>query len=99
MGAGLQRAAAAAKRTRYPNTPAPAVGQRWRDNDKRCNHQREVVILAIAPNAALSDVATCDVYIDGTHERSTRIACSRFVPKATGYRYVGKGAPVAQVAP
>lgn len=81
MGEGLQRAVAAAKRTHYPGTPAPAIGQRWADCDKR-HGAREVVIRSFtqklfekwvrasgtAPSHYVTierESAVCDVYIAG----------------------------------
>ena len=41
MGAGLRRAIAAVKRSRYPGTPAVKPRQRWRDVDRRSAAARE----------------------------------------------------------
>ena len=46
MAQGLQRAAQAAKRTRYPDTPEVAVRQVWADNDERRWCSREVTVLS-----------------------------------------------------
>lgn len=103
MGAGLRRATAAAKRTRYPGTPKPAVGQRWQDCDKRGANLREVVILKIEEDIVQRgrtiDAALCDVYIDGARTgRKVTIDVARLLPTSTGYRYVGDGPPGAAVA-
>lgn len=78
--------------SRKITSPAPAVGQRWADNDKRFAHERrEVVIRNIT--GVVRPRAECDVYINKSKTRSTVIRLDRFKPTATGYRYVGEGAP------
>lgn len=73
-------------------SPTPAVGQRWADNDKRFKKdKREVVIRNIT--GVVRPRAECDVYNNGVKSRSTVIRLDRFKPTATGYRYVGEGAP------
>ena len=106
MGAGLQRAGAAARATHGENTPAHAVNQRWRDNDTRRDIVREVVILELAEKAKRSRAidsygantpalrARCAVYRSGVKQpRETWIACARLIPTSSGYTYVGEGPP------
>lgn len=60
-------------------TPAPAVGQTWQDNDKRFIG-RYLVIVAIEGTHA---------EVKWQHLKSTRrIRLDRFRPTSTGYRYV-----------
>ncbi len=81
LDAAKPKAAEAAK----PTTPAPAVGQRWADNDKRSPAGREVVIRQVDGKRAL-----CEVFEGGVWTgRSTLIALRRFRPTSTGYRFVG----------
>lgn len=70
----------------------PAVGQRWKDNDSRCNNER---ILHLVLDALKGGKAAfvCDVYVNGKKHRRTTVLASRFKPTATGYVYVGEGAP------
>lgn len=58
-------------------TPAPAVGQVWADNDPR-GYGRRLRIVEIDGTHA--------VVHDGT--RQSRIRLDRFRPTNTGYRYV-----------
>lgn len=87
MGQGLQKASREAKRTQYPGTPEPGPKQVWGDNDKRAAG-REVRVDSI-----VSDFAHCTV-IAGSHgtkvsgKGTTRIHLDRFVPNATGYKYL-----------
>ena len=91
MGAGLQRASDAAKRSRHPGTPAPAINQRWRDNDTRSGIVREVVIVELREEGLK---VRCDIYNGGVKApKQTTIACKRLVPTSTGYTYVGEGPP------
>ncbi len=92
MGHGLQRAANATHRTRTAS-PTHAVGQRWADCDKRYEGRRELLIVAMLNEGTR---ARCSVYLDGVATgRFVTVACARLVPKSTGYRYVGDGAPAA----
>jgi hypothetical protein len=74
----------------------PAVGQRWRDNDPRFQDRvREVLILEklVCLGQVGRDAFKCLVYVDGKSTRQTKIRADRFKPTATGYKYVGEGAP------
>ncbi len=87
MGEGFQRATRAATLTRYPGTPAAAPRQVWADNDSRANG-REVRIDSIE-----AGYAHCTVIAGaaGTHvsgKGTARILLSRFIPNATGYRFL-----------
>ncbi len=62
------------------DTPTPAVGQTWEDNDPR-GHGRRIVVINIEATHAL--------VFDG--KRNSRIRLDRFRPTSTGYRYVGGG--------
>ncbi len=84
MGEGLRRAARAAKRSNFENTPKPAVRQVWADLDKR-QAGREVRIDSITESFAYCTV------IAGTPTsigRPTRIHLDRLLPKANGFRYL-----------
>jgi hypothetical protein len=70
----------------------PAVGQRWRDNDQRCDVARDLVLVAEALKGGKA-AFVCDVYVDGKKHRRTTVLASRLKPTATGYRYAGEGAP------
>lgn len=59
-------------------TPNPAVGQIWADNDKR-GYGRQARITAV-------DSTHATVH-DG--KRQSRIRLDRFRPTSTGYRYIG----------
>jgi hypothetical protein len=70
----------------------PAVGQRWRDNDPRCQMNRELVLItATLKNQRPAFV--CDIYLNGKKHRRTTILAERLKPTTTGYSYVGEGAP------
>lgn len=72
----------------------PAVGQRWRDNDKRfADEKRELVIYQIS-TCSNEPRFWCAVYKNGIPTgRKVHVLASRFKPIATGYVYVGEGAP------
>jgi len=90
---------AAARRTRYPNTPKPEIGQVWEDCDRptttlkvrgfqkmtrRAWNKRRRLYEHVAYRAAF-----CDVYESGQRAAQVvRIAVERFVPTKTGYRYL-----------
>jgi hypothetical protein len=72
-------------------TPVPAVGQIWQDNDKR-GYGRRVRIVEIDATHALVELVTPRSVGHGAAKpgRQTRIRLDRFRPIATGYRYVGE---------
>ena len=105
MGDGIQRARAAARRTRN-TSPEPTVGSRWRDSDTRPHIVRELVILERADRDKKSrggendgttikvPSARCRVYLAGKDtDRETWIADASFESKARKYAHVGQGAP------
>ena len=71
-------------------TPAPAVGQIWQDNDKRADNRLIWIERTDTTHAHVRQVAlTADgkpVPLPGV--RRTRIRLDRFRPTATGYRYI-----------
>lgn len=70
----------------------PTVGQRWRDNDPRCDDNRDLVLIAEAEKGG-KPAFVCDIYVNGKKHRRTTVLASRFKPTATGYKYVGEGVP------
>ncbi|WP_442803620.1 hypothetical protein OG411_29815 [Streptomyces pseudogriseolus] len=71
-------------------TPTPAVGQIWQDNDPR-TYGRKVRIVEIGETHALVELhqprgAGHNAAKPG---RRTRIRLDRFRPTSTGYRYLG----------
>ncbi|MFF5473378.1 DUF6354 family protein [Streptomyces achromogenes] len=75
------------------DTPTPAPGQIWQDNDKRA-YGRQLRIIEIDNTHAI-----CELYTprDGggftRPGRRTRIRLDRLRPTATGYRYISGGEP------
>ncbi|KMS79576.1 hypothetical protein ACH49_12175 [Streptomyces leeuwenhoekii] len=70
-------------------TPAPAVGQIWQDNDPR-SHGRQLRIVEIDGTHAVCELV---VPRGAGHQqakagRRTRIRLDRFRPISTGYRYI-----------
>jgi len=63
-------------------TPTPAVGQIWQDNDKR-GYGRRVRIVEIDGTHAVCEEVT-------RPRRRTRIRLDRFRATANGYRYIGE---------
>lgn len=72
-------------------TPTPAVGQIWQDNDKR-SYGRRVRIVEIDGTHAVVELVTGRGvgHADAKPGRQTRIRLDRFRPISTGYRYVGQ---------
>ncbi|MFE2850624.1 hypothetical protein ACFXJO_05750 [Streptomyces lavendulae] len=72
-------------------TPTPAAGQIWQDNDKR-GYGRSVRIVEIdGAHAVVELVTPRGAGHDGAKPgRRTRIRLDRFRPISTGYRYVGE---------
>lgn len=75
------------------DTPAPAVGQIWQDNDPR-SYGRYLLIVdtdasrATVQQAAYNPATGTAVALPGV--RATRIRLDRFRPTSTGYRYIGR---------
>ncbi|WP_225825638.1 DUF6354 family protein [Streptomyces naphthomycinicus] len=74
------------------DTPTPAPGQIWQDNDRRA-YGRKLRIVAIDATHA-----TCELIVPrgAGHQqakpgRRTRIRLDRFRPTGTGYRYISGG--------
>ncbi|MDH6610259.1 hypothetical protein M2164_005894 [Streptomyces sp. SAI-208] len=71
------------------DTPVPAVGQIWQDNDKR-SYGRKVRIVELGDTHALVELHVPRGAGDqhARPGRRTRIRLDRFRPTSTGYRYV-----------
>ncbi|MBD0743522.1 hypothetical protein [Streptomyces sp. CBMA152] len=74
-----------------PETPTPAVGQVWQDNDPR-SLGRRVRIVEVDATHALVELAVPrgTGHLHAKPGRRTRIRLNRFRPTSTGYRYVGE---------
>lgn len=72
------------------DTPAPAIGQIWQDNDPR-SYGRKVRIVELDATHALVElhVPRGAGHLRAKPGRRTRIRLDRFRPTSTGYRYVG----------
>jgi hypothetical protein len=65
------------------------VGQRWRDNDARCQKDDREVVLVEAVEKGGHPAFRCDVYERGVRTaKQTVIRADRFKPNATGYKLV-----------
>jgi len=71
-------------------TPAPAVGQIWQDNDRR-GYGRKVRIVEITATHAVVELHQPRSVGHNAAKpgRRTRIRLDRFRPTSTGYRHVG----------
>jgi hypothetical protein len=70
-------------------TPAPAVGQIWQDNDPR-SYSREIRIVAMDDTHATVELHQPRLPVSSAKPgRRTRIRLDRFRPTSTGYRYIG----------
>lgn len=70
-------------------TPKPAVGQIWQDNDQR-GYGRQVRIVEIDSTHALVVLHQPRHPVSSAKPgRRTRIRLDRFKPTSTGYRFVG----------
>lgn len=73
------------------DTPTPAIGQIWQDNDPR-GYGRKVRIVEVGDTHAVVELYTPR---DGggviRPGRRTRIRLNRFRPTSTGYRYISGG--------
>lgn len=73
-----------------PESPAPAVGQVWQDNDPR-SYGRRLRIVEIDGTHAVCVLVTARQPVSSAKPgRRTRIRLDRFRPTSTGYRYVGE---------
>ncbi|WP_420032293.1 hypothetical protein ACN2WE_05370 [Streptomyces sp. cg28] len=69
-------------------TPAPAIGQIWEDNDPR-SEGRQVRIVDIDETHATVELHQPRPPVSSAKPgRRTRIRLDRFRPTSTGYRYV-----------
>ncbi|WP_416477039.1 hypothetical protein [Streptomyces sp. LKA04] len=79
------------ERNPMTETPTPAVGQIWQDNDPRSDGRRLLIEWIDDTHAKVRQVAlTADghpVPLPGV--RQSRIRLDRFRPTSTGYRYIG----------
>lgn len=72
------------------DTPTPAVGQIWQDNDKR-GYGRRLRIVELDGTHAVCElvVPRAGDLLAAKPGRRTRIRLDRFRPTSTGYRYIG----------
>lgn len=71
------------------DTPTPAAGQIWQDNDPR-SHGRKLRIIKIDETHAVVELHQPRLPVSSAKPgRRTRIRLDRFRPTSTGYRYVG----------
>lgn len=71
------------------DTPQPAVGQIWQDNDPR-SYGRKLRIVEIGDTHALVELHQPRLPVSSAKPgRRTRIRLDRFRPTSTGYRYIG----------
>ncbi|MER7053419.1 DUF6354 family protein [Streptomyces sp. NPDC017454] len=72
------------------DTPKPAVGQIWQDNDPR-SHGRQLRIVDTDATHAVVEltVPRGAGHLHAKPGRRTRIRLDRFRPTSTGYRYIG----------
>ncbi|MGW0033629.1 hypothetical protein ACWDXD_27930 [Streptomyces sp. NPDC003314] len=69
-------------------TPRPAVGQIWQDNDPR-SYGRKVRIVELTDTHAVVELHQPRHPVSSAKPgRRTRIRLDRFRPTSTGYRYV-----------
>lgn len=78
-------------------TPLPAVGQVWVDNDPRIREDRGCDRFIRIREIDQPGIAVCDSWYEDapTKIRTARIKLSRFTPGRTGYRFVEGPAPAA----
>lgn len=70
-------------------TPQPAVGQIWEDNDPRA-YSRKVRIVELADTHAVVELHQPRRPVSSAKPgRRTRIRLDRFKPTSTGYRFIG----------
>lgn len=71
------------------DTPTPAVGQIWQDNDPRA-YGRKLRIVELGDTHAIVELHEARQPVSSARPgRRTRIRLDRFRPTGTGYRYVG----------
>ncbi|MFD8200015.1 DUF6354 family protein [Streptomyces sp. NPDC059701] len=72
------------------DTPTPAVGQLWQDNDPR-SHGRTLRIVELDATHAVVEltVPRGASHLHAKPGRRTRIRLDRLRPTSTGYRYIG----------
>jgi hypothetical protein len=76
-----------------PDTPHPAIGQIWQDNDPR-SYSRKVRIVEITDTHAVVELHQPRLPVSSAKPgRRTRIRLDRFRPTSTGYRYIGEEPP------
>ncbi|MFE1192894.1 DUF6354 family protein [Streptomyces olivaceoviridis] len=74
------------------DTPTPAPGQIWQDNDKRSYGRRLRIVETDATHAHVELVTPRGAgHQQATPGRRTRIRLDRFRPTSTGYRYISGG--------
>ncbi|MGQ4513637.1 hypothetical protein [Streptomyces sp. DW26H14] len=72
-------------------TPAPAVGQVWQDNDPRSAGRRVRIVEIDVTHATVELTRPRGTGYDGAKPgRRSRIRLDRFRPTSTGYVYVGE---------
>jgi hypothetical protein len=75
------------------DTPAPAIGQIWQDNDPR-SYSRKVRIVELTDTHAVVELHQPRLPVSSAKPgRRTRIRLDRFRPTSTGYRYIDGGQP------
>lgn len=73
-----------------PETPAPAVGQVWQDNDPRTGGRRLRIVAIDGDRAVVELYTPRDGVVVVRPGRRTRIRLRRFRPTSNGYLYVGE---------
>lgn len=69
-------------------TPPPAVGQVWQDNDPRQDSRQVRIVELTDTHAVVTLVQPREPVSSARAGRRTRIRLDRFRPTSTGYRYV-----------
>ncbi|MFF7631407.1 DUF6354 family protein [Streptomyces cyaneofuscatus] len=69
-------------------SPTPAVGQVWQDNDPRQDSRQVRIVELTATHAVVVLVQPREPVSSAQPGRRTRIRLDRFRPTSTGYRYV-----------
>lgn len=72
-------------------TPTPAIGQIWQDNDKRSYGRRVRIVEIDDTHATCEEPPRPNARGHAKPGRRTRIRLDRFRPTSTGYRYVSGG--------
>ncbi|MGW0920145.1 hypothetical protein ACWD3J_14145 [Streptomyces sp. NPDC002755] len=71
------------------DTPTPAIGQIWQDNDPRSYGRRIRIVALTATHAICEEPPRPGRNGHAKPGRRTRIRLDRFRPTSTGYRYIG----------